>query len=150
MVDKQDATALARNLEAMRHKSYLSMDDQLLIARAAAALRATPQTPDVVREALEAAREYIGLDNNPRSNRVLGKIYTALSTPSASAHPQPQLADGRGAVIEQILAGYADSYRMMANDGDGKVLASSVHTDLLCNIKPAIARVLQQSPATKD
>lgn len=55
---------------------------------------------------------------------------------AAAALAQPAPA-GREA-IARIIDGYADSYRMMANDGDGKVLASSVHTDLLTNIKPAI------------
>lgn len=40
---------------------------------------ATPKlAPDAVREALEAAREYIGRENNPKSNRVLNLILAAL------------------------------------------------------------------------
>lgn len=37
--------------------------------------------------ALYAAREYIADDNNPRSNRVLQLIWTALESVGATVHP---------------------------------------------------------------
>ena len=69
---------------------------------------------------------------------------------SLLASPGPALSPATVERCAKIIEGYADSYRMMANDGDGRVMASSVHTDLLCNILPAVRRALLASPAPRD
>lgn len=64
---------------------------------------APPPSPDGVQTALLAARDYIADDNNPKSNRVLESIRSALSTSPTVAAAEPvawgRVIDGKAVTV---------------------------------------------------
>jgi len=85
-----------------------------------------------------------GFDNMTPIEIALAKVESEIDRRAALSTPAIGTPDVREALekIKIIFDGYADSYRMMANDGDGRVMAVNVRTDLLCNILPAVQAAL--------